>query len=48
MNPSKLPTPKFDPQAWDKRRAANKRLGLIVGVVVVLMFLATLWKYRPL
>jgi|JFJP01.1.fsa_nt_gi hypothetical protein len=40
--------PDFDPQEWDKRKAANIRLGLVVGLIVVLMFLGALWKYRPL
>ena len=47
----KLPVstkPEFDPQEWDKRKGANVRLGLFVGLIVVLMFLGALWKYRPL
>ena len=42
------PKPNFDPQEWDKRKSANVRLGLFVGLIVVLMFLGALWKYRPL
>lgn len=48
MNLSESPKPEFDPQEWSKRRGANVRLGLFVGLIVVLMFLGALWKYRPL
>ena len=48
MNPSKSPKPEFDPQEWDRRKAANRRLGLIVSLIVLLIFFGTLWKYRPL
>lgn len=41
------PQPKFDPQEWDKRKGANLRLGLFVGLIVVLVFLGALWRYRP-
>ncbi len=40
--------PKFDPQEWEKRRAANARLGWVVGAIVLAMFFGALWKYRPL
>jgi hypothetical protein len=48
MSLPEAPKPDWDPQEWDKRKAANKRLGVIVGLVVLLIFLGTLWKYRPL
>jgi hypothetical protein len=40
--------PELDPHEWDKRKAANARLGWMVGVIVLLMFFGALWKYRPL
>lgn len=48
MNTPESAKPDLDPQAWDKRKSANIRLGLYVGLVVVLMFLGAIWKYRPL
>ncbi|MGI9134893.1 MAG: hypothetical protein ACR2I0_13295 [Rhodoferax sp.] len=33
---------------WQQRRAANLRLGLILGAVVLALFLLSIWKYRPL
>ena len=40
--------PESDPQHWAKRKAVNKRLGWMVGLIVLMIFLGTLWKYRPL
>jgi hypothetical protein len=37
-----------DAQEWARRKAANKRLGWIIGLIVLMIFLGTLWKYRPL
>lgn len=48
MNLPESAKPPFDAQAWDKRRAANARLGWVVAAIVVAMFFGMLWKYRPL
>lgn len=37
----------FDAAEWDKRRRNNKRLGYLVAVIVVMIFLGSIWKYRP-
>jgi hypothetical protein len=47
----KLPEPSqqpFDEKEWAKRKSANTRLGILVGLIVVLIFLGSIWKYRPL
>ena len=31
-----------------QRRRANVRLGLLFGAIALLIFVASLWKYRPL
>jgi len=33
---------------WEKRKRGNKRLGYAFGVIVLVIFLASIWKYRPL
>lgn len=48
MNSPESHQQEFDQQHWAKRKAANKRLGWIVGLIVLMIFLGTLWKYRPL
>jgi hypothetical protein len=48
MNSPDSHKPESDPQDWAKRKAANKRLGWMVGLIVLTIFLGTLWKYRPL
>jgi hypothetical protein len=37
----------FDAAEWDKRKCDNRRLGLIFGVLVLAIFLGSIWKYRP-
>jgi hypothetical protein len=37
----------FDAQEWDRRKRSNKRLGYIFGVIVLAIFLGSIWKYRP-
>ncbi|MDD2924413.1 hypothetical protein [Rhodoferax sp.] len=48
MNLPKPPEQQFDPEEWAKRKSANKRLGILFGVIVLLIFLGSIWKYRPL
>jgi hypothetical protein len=48
--PMKLPeTPShgFDAAEWDKRKRNNKRLGYLIGAIVLVIFLGSIWKYRP-
>lgn len=33
---------------WAQRRRANVRLGVLFGAIALVIFLASLWKYRPL
>lgn len=42
------PNTGFDAQEWDKRKRINKRLGFIFGAIVLLIFLGSIWKYRPI
>jgi hypothetical protein len=37
----------FDAAEWDKRKRNNKRLGYIIGAIVLAIFLGSIWKYRP-
>jgi len=37
----------FDAAEWDKRKRGNKRLGYIIGAIVLAIFLGSIWKYRP-
>lgn len=37
----------IDAAEWDKRKRSNKRLGYIFGVIVLAIFLGSIWKYRP-
>ncbi len=49
-SPMKLPeTPgqDFDAAEWDKRKRNNKRLGYLIGAIVLAIFLGSIWKYRP-
>jgi hypothetical protein len=48
MNLPESPKPELDAQLWEKRKAGNIRLGWTVGLIVVLVFLGALWRYRPL
>ncbi|MFZ2394184.1 MAG: hypothetical protein WBI05_11350 [Rhodoferax sp.] len=38
----------FDEEEWARRKRNNKRLGYLFGVIVLLIFLGSIWKYRPL
>ncbi len=37
----------FDMAEWEKRKSGNKRLGYIIGAIVLAIFLGSIWKYRP-
>lgn len=37
----------FDAAEWDKRKRNNKRLGYLIGTIVLAIFLGSIWKYRP-
>jgi len=39
--------PVMDAVEWEKRKRSNKRLGFVFGVLVLLIFLGSIWKYRP-
>ena len=36
-----------DADEWEKRKRGNKRLGYVFGVIVLAIFLGSIWKYRP-
>lgn len=40
--------PDVPPEEWARRRRNNIRLGIALGGLVVLLFVLSLWKYRPL
>jgi hypothetical protein len=48
MSKSKLDTSGFDAQEWESRKRANKRLGYVFAVIALIIFLGSIWKYRPL
>lgn len=35
-------------EEWERRKRNNKRLGWVFAVLVLLIFLGSIWKYRPL
>jgi hypothetical protein len=37
----------FDTEEWTKRKRDNKRLGYVFGIIVLAIFLGSIWKYRP-
>lgn len=37
----------FDAKEWEKRKRDNKRLGYLFGAIVLVIFLGSIWKYRP-
>lgn len=37
----------FDAAEWAKRKRNNKRLGYLFGVIVLVIFIGSIWKYRP-
>jgi len=39
--------PQMDAAEWEKRKHSNKRLGYVFGALVLLIFLGSIWKYRP-
>ena len=48
--PMKSPEPNnkaLDAAEWDKRKRSNKRLGYLIGAIVLAIFLGSIWKYRP-
>jgi len=45
-NPNK--TEAVDPQEWERRKKGNVRLAWGFAGFAVLVFLISLWKYRPL
>jgi hypothetical protein len=48
MNKPSVHQSSFDTQEWEKRKRDNKRLGYVFAGIVLLIFLASIWKYRPL
>jgi hypothetical protein len=32
---------------WQKRQRDNVRLGVFFGIIVLAIFLGSMWKYRP-
>ena len=48
MNKPTAHPSRFDPEEWEKRKRDNKRLGYVFGAIVLLIFLGSIWKYRPL
>jgi hypothetical protein len=42
------PQPQFDAEEWAKRKRTNVRLGIVFGLIVLAIFLGSMWKYRPL
>jgi hypothetical protein len=48
MNKPSVPQTRLDALEWEKRKRDNKRLGLVFAGIVLLIFLASIWKYRPL
>ena len=48
MQQPDAPNQAVDAHDWAQRRANNKRLGYLFAAIAVLIFLASIWKYRPL
>jgi len=48
MKPFESNVPVMNAAEWEKRKRGNKRLGYIIGIIVLAIFLASIWKYRPL
>lgn len=40
--------PVMSNEEWERRKRNNKRLGWVFAVLVLLIFLGSIWKYRPL
>lgn len=47
MKLSEMQNSAFDAEEWAKRKRNNKRLGYLFGVIVLVIFLGSIWKYRP-
>lgn len=47
MNLPETQSNAFDAEEWAKRKRNNKRLGYLFGVIVLVIFLGSIWKYRP-
>jgi hypothetical protein len=47
MNMPEVDSNGFDAAEWAKRKRNNKRLGYLFGVIVLVIFLGSIWKYRP-
>jgi len=39
--------PMMDREEWERRKRSNKRLGYLFGAIVLVIFLGSIWKYRP-
>jgi len=48
MKPFESNPPVMNDAEWEKRKRGNKRLGYTFGLIVLVIFLASIWKYRPL
>jgi hypothetical protein len=48
MDKPKVHHSDLDAKEWESRKRANKRLGYVFGAIVLLIFLGSIWKYRPL
>lgn len=46
--PNNPPTTGADAQEWERRRKGNVRLAWAFAGLAVVLFLISLWKYRPL
>ncbi|TXT39788.1 MAG: hypothetical protein FD135_1893 [Comamonadaceae bacterium] len=44
---SKTQQTSLDAAEWETRKRGNKRLGYVFGVIVLAIFLGSIWKYRP-
>ncbi len=47
MKSSDMNNTGFDAAEWEKRKRGNKRLGMVFGLIVLAIFLGSIWKYRP-
>ena len=47
MNMPEVDSNGLDVAEWAKRKRNNKRLGYLFGVIVLVIFLGSIWKYRP-
>lgn len=48
MNSPEKEDRRVDADEWARRKSSNVRLGVIFGVIVLMIFLGSIWKYRPL